>query len=128
MAQPDEHPSPLRLFPSSHFSELASFPSPQVDVQLDQEMFTDMQMYPYSCLQVLEHPSELIRLPSSHSPEMMIESPQMGVQILGVVRVALVHVYPLNAAVQSCQQPSLLGLPVSHQSVVTLIPSPQMGD
>ena len=114
------------MLPSSQDSDEASFPSPQVDVQMDAGVVrVVMQVKPYSTWHVELQPSLLLKFPSSHSPVTTMLSPQMVVQMLAFVSVAVVHVYPVNADVHVGLHPILP--PVSQVSVVTQIPSPQIG-
>lgn len=61
--QSDEHPSPGRIFPSSHFSDPFINESPQRGEQSEPN---PMHLKPYSFLQVDEHPSPLMSFESSH--------------------------------------------------------------
>ena len=64
-----EHPSPLILFPSSQFIPLLSkiIPSPQISCHESFDVGDpSWHSYPDSIVHVLDHPSLLLRFPSSH--------------------------------------------------------------
>lgn len=65
---PLEHPSPLKVFPSSHSSVPRRKPSPHIalHVSYDDDV-PPLHVYPNSSEQVEEHPSPLAVLPSSQS-------------------------------------------------------------
>ena len=82
------------------------------------------QSAPGSIWQVLEQPSPLALLPSSHcSPLRILPSPHLAMQALPTTR----HWYPVSTVLQSAEQPSPLAvLPSSHCSLPSRTPLPHV--
>ena len=101
----EEQPSPFSQFPSSHWWTVPQFsPSPQIS---EHEDFDELEhFHPGSIMQLLEHPSWFLVLPSSHSylPR-LIPSPQISKQASGDVSFPPWHANPYSTW-QVYEQPS----------------------
>jgi hypothetical protein len=81
-----KHPLPCRVyvkFPSSQFSPVTFFPSPQTGVQVETVLRVPVQLKPVLIKQELEQPSVSIVFPSSHASFPFRMFPHVGVQTSG---------------------------------------------
>ena len=118
------------MFPSSQYSEPTFSPSPQIGVQVvDVNAALLVQLHPDSISQVLEHPSELRRLPSSHcSVVVMNPSFHCSVHVDAEEVVPPEQCHPLTSPVHEALHfvvPSVS--PSSQTSLPYIFPSPQIG-
>jgi len=85
--------------------------------------------HPLSIVQVLEHPSPRTKFPSSQASVNRIPSPQLVVQLQGVVRLPPIQVHPVTGPLQSALHLSRPEMsPSSQISDAMFLPSPHIGE